>query len=66
MTLALAKEQLRYTPEQLQQLSQQIRQGDLTAVLKLYEDDIKRPLKSAITGTLLRSLFIQIQKAKVR
>ncbi|OBZ71735.1 putative endo-beta-1,4-glucanase D [Grifola frondosa] len=31
----------------------------------IYEEDIKNPVKSAIQGTLLRSLFIQVQKAKV-
>lgn len=66
MTISLAKEKLHYSSEQLESLSGQIRMGDLTPVLKLYEQDIKSPLKSAVTGTLLRSLFIQIQKAKVR
>ncbi|KAF8073730.1 NCA2-domain-containing protein [Lyophyllum atratum] len=65
MTLSLAKEQLKYSPEQLEALSQQIRRGDLTPVLRIYEDDIKSPLKSAVSGTLLRSVFIQVQKAKV-
>jgi nuclear-control-of-ATPase protein 2 len=65
MTLSLAKDELHYEPEQLATLSQQIKLGDLTPVLQLYEKDIKRPLKSALTGTLLRSVFIQIQKAKV-
>ncbi|KAJ7076389.1 NCA2-domain-containing protein [Mycena belliarum] len=65
MTLALARDELHYTPTQLSALAQQIRVGDLTPVLQLYEEDIKRPLKSAVTGTLLRSVFIQVQKAKV-
>ncbi|KAG1885102.1 NCA2-domain-containing protein [Suillus subluteus] len=65
MTLALAREKLGYGSTQLEALSQQIRQGDLTAVLKIYEEDIKNPVKSAISGTLLRSMFIQVQKAKV-
>ncbi|THV03904.1 NCA2-domain-containing protein [Dendrothele bispora CBS 962.96] len=66
MSLALAKEQLHYGPEQLEQLSQRIKVGDLTPILKLYEDDIRSPLKSAVTGTLLRTVFIQVQKAKVK
>lgn len=66
MALALAKDELHYTPEQLVSLSRQIKLGDLTPVLRIYEEDIKRPLKSAIAGTLLRSVFIQVQKAKVR
>lgn len=65
MTLALAKEKLSYDSTQLEALSHQIRQGDLTAVLKIYEEDIKNPVKSALSGTLLRSMFIQVQKAKV-
>lgn len=65
MSLALAKEKLSYDSTQLEALSQHIRQGDLTAVLKIYEEDIKYPVKSAISGTLLRSMFIQVQKAKV-
>jgi nuclear control of ATPase protein 2 len=65
MALALAKEKLNYTPEQMIALSGQIRQGDLTPVMQIYEDDIRSPLKSAIGGTLLRTLLVQVQKAKV-
>ncbi|RPD62206.1 NCA2-domain-containing protein [Lentinus tigrinus ALCF2SS1-7] len=65
MTLALAQEKLNYAPPQLQALSRQVQTGDLTAVMQIYEEDIKSPLKSAVQGTLLRSLFIQVQKAKV-
>ncbi|KAJ6601330.1 NCA2-domain-containing protein [Mycena vulgaris] len=65
MTLSLARDQLHYDSAQLTALSKQIRLGDLTPVLQLYEEDIKRPVKSALTGTLLRSMFIQVQKAKV-
>lgn len=65
MTLALAKDELNYGPEQLAALSKQIKVGDLTPVLHLYEEDIKHPLKSALMGTLLRSVFVQVQKAKV-
>jgi nuclear-control-of-ATPase protein 2 len=65
MTLSLAKDELHYGPEQLATLSKQIKVGDLTPVLQLYEEDIKSPLKSALTGTLLRSVFVQVQKAKV-
>ena len=65
MTLSLAREKLNYSQEQLASLSQQIRVGDLTPILQIYEEDIKNPLKSVVTGTLLRSLFVQVQKAKV-
>ena len=65
MTLSLAREKLNYSQDQLASLSQQIRVGDLTPILQIYEEDIKNPLKSVVTGTLLRSLFVQVQKAKV-
>jgi nuclear-control-of-ATPase protein 2 len=65
MTLALAQDKLYYNQDQLASLSKQIRLGDLTPILQIYEEDIKNPVKSAVSGTLLRSVFIQIQKAKV-
>lgn len=65
MALALAKEKLNYSAEQLDAFATKIRSGDLTPILEIYEEDIKRPMKSAVTGTLLRSVFVQVQKAKV-
>jgi len=65
MALSLAKDKLYYSSTQLQNLSNAVRQGDLTPILRVYEEDIRTPVKSAVTGTLLRSLFIQVQKAKV-
>lgn len=65
MALALAKEKLNYSSEQLDAFTTKIRAGDLTPILEIYEEDIKRPVKSAVTGTLLRSVFVQVQKAKV-
>lgn len=66
MALALAREKLHYDPVQMDALSRQIQLGDLTPVMQIYEEDIKSPFKSAVGGTLLRTLFIQVQKAKVR
>ena len=65
MALSLAKDKLYYSSSQLKDLSNAVRQGDLTPILRIYEEDIRTPVKSAVTGTLLRSLFIQVQKAKV-
>ena len=65
MALSLAKDKLYYTPSQLKNLSNAVQQGDLTPILRIYEEDIRQPFRSAVTGTLLRSLFIQVQKAKV-
>lgn len=66
MALALARDKLHYNEYQLALLSKKSGLGDLTAVLEIYEEDIKSPFKSAVAGTLLRSVFLQIQKAKVR
>ena len=65
MALSLAKDKLYYSSSQLENLSNSVRQGDLTPILRIYEEDIRTPFKSAVMGTLLRSLFIQVQKAKV-
>jgi nuclear-control-of-ATPase protein 2 len=65
MALALAHEKLNYSADQLSALAADIRLGDLTPVQQIYEEDIKSPLRSVVSGTLLRSVFIQVQKAKV-
>ncbi|EJU03141.1 NCA2-domain-containing protein [Dacryopinax primogenitus] len=65
MAVSLAADKLKYTPEQQAELGSSIRAGDLTAVLRIYEEDIKAPLRSAIGGTLIRTLLIQVQKLKV-
>ncbi|PPQ98986.1 hypothetical protein CVT26_014412 [Gymnopilus dilepis] len=65
MTLDLARDALHLSPPQLAALSERVRMGDLTPVMEAYEEDIRTPLRSAIRGTLLRNVFIQVQKAKV-
>jgi nuclear-control-of-ATPase protein 2 len=42
-----------------------VREGDLSPVLRAYESDLRNPIRSALTGTLIRTLLIQIQKTKV-
>ena len=65
MCLELARDKLNYSSEQMDALTERIRVGDLTTVMQIYEENIKSPLKSAVAGTLLRTLFVQVQKAKV-
>ncbi|KAF8271927.1 ATP synthase regulation protein NCA2-domain-containing protein [Lactarius quietus] len=65
MALSLARDKLNYSPAQLDDLSIKLRHGDLTPILQIYEKDIKNPVRSAISGTLLRTVFVQVQKAKV-
>lgn len=65
MAEAMARDKLNYTAEQLAQLSVQVRAGDLGPVLRVYEEELKTPVKSAISGSLVRALLIQVQKTKV-
>ncbi|CDZ96309.1 Nuclear control of ATP synthase 2 [Phaffia rhodozyma] len=65
MVIDLAREKKAYTEVELVSLSRRVREGDLSDVLKLYEEDMKSPLKNAIAGSLVRSLLIQVQKTKV-
>ncbi|KAJ3012623.1 Nuclear control of ATPase protein 2 [Thoreauomyces humboldtii] len=50
---------------QLQHVAEQAQKGDLSVVLQRYAEEIKSPLKNAMSGDLIRALLIQIQKAKV-
>lgn len=54
-----------YTPDQIADIRVKVREGDLSAVLRAYEKDIQSPAKSAIFGSLVHALLIQIQKTKV-
>ncbi|ANB14919.1 Nca2p [Sugiyamaella lignohabitans] len=46
-------------------LQTKVVQGDLTDVLVNYEKQIQTPIRSIVNGELIRSLLIQVQKAKV-
>lgn len=41
MVIDLAKDKKHYSPDELANLSRRVREGDLTDVLKLYEEDMK-------------------------
>ncbi|WFD34291.1 Nuclear control of ATPase protein 2 [Malassezia cuniculi] len=45
--------------------SKRVRNGDLTPVMELYEAQIREPMRSVFSGTLIRSVLVQVQKAKV-
>lgn len=47
------------------ELDKLVSNGDLTPVMKDYENDIKEPLRNLIRGKLTRALLIQLQKTKV-
>ncbi|KAL2836033.1 ATP synthase regulation protein NCA2-domain-containing protein [Aspergillus pseudoustus] len=46
-------------------ISDKVREGDLTPVLKAYEKDLRSPFIGTVRGDLVRALLIQIQKTKV-
>lgn len=49
----------------LDKLTQQIKHGQLDQFMAIYEKQIDKPLQNLLTGKLLRSILIQIQKTKV-
>jgi nuclear control of ATPase protein 2 len=52
-------------PDALEIVANGVREGDLSPVLRAYEADLQTPLRSAVTGTLIQTLLIQVQKTKV-
>lgn len=46
-------------------ITNNVREGDLTPVLKAYERDLRSPFVGTVRGDLIRALLIQIQKTKV-
>jgi len=62
MVIDFARDNLQLSPEELVGISNKIREGDLSIVLKAYEQELKKPFKSTITGHLVRTLLIQVQK----
>lgn len=51
--------------EQLDLIRAHVKEGDLSPVLRAYEQELRRPFVGAIRGELVRALLIQIQKTKV-
>ncbi|GKZ40056.1 nuclear control of ATPase protein 2, partial [Aspergillus brasiliensis] len=54
-----------YDASDTQIITAKVREGDLTPVLKAYENDLRSPFVGTIKGDLVRALLIQIQKTKV-
>ncbi|PLB50516.1 NCA2-domain-containing protein [Aspergillus steynii IBT 23096] len=46
-------------------VTEKVREGDLTPVLRAYERDLRNPFIGTVKGDLVRALLIQIQKTKV-
>ncbi|KAF7558402.1 hypothetical protein G7046_g5755 [Stylonectria norvegica] len=50
---------------QVAEIRSKVAEGDVTPVLRAFEQDLQRPFMGAIRGDLVRSLLIQVQKTKV-
>jgi nuclear-control-of-ATPase protein 2 len=53
------------TEAQLAEIRIKVAEGDVTPVLKAFEQDLRSPFLGAVRGDLVRSLLIQVQKTKV-
>lgn len=53
------KERYGWGPEEVALATGRVKQGDLTEVLKAWEQEIKTPFRSAVGGSLIRALLIQ-------
>ncbi|CAO3638005.1 unnamed protein product [Mucor fragilis] len=65
MVIGFAKDNLHMPEHELSQLAIDIREGDMSVLLKEYEKEIKNPLRNVIAGDLLQTILIQVQKTKV-
>ncbi|CAO3642350.1 unnamed protein product [Mucor hiemalis] len=65
MVVGFAKDNLHLSQDELAKLALDIREGDMSVLLKEYEKEIKNPLKNFVTGDLLQAILIQVQKTKV-
>ncbi|KAI1313884.1 Nuclear control of ATPase protein 2 [Mortierella claussenii] len=65
MVLDFGKGHYKLGPDELSSLSQAVHNGDISMVMRAYEQDIKTPFQGAIKGNLVQTFLIQIQKTKV-
>lgn len=64
MVMDLGKDYYHLDGAQLQELKKKVNAGDLESVLKVYESEMRSPIKNALFGYLIRTLLIQVQKTK--
>ncbi|KAF9547867.1 Nuclear control of ATPase protein 2 [Mortierella hygrophila] len=65
MVLAFGKDNYNMGLEELEALSKAVHNGDISVIMRAYENELKTPLKGAVAGHLVQTLLIQIQKTKV-
>lgn len=52
MVTEFARDHYRLPEDQVETLISRVREGDMSVILKAYEEEIKRPLKNALKGML--------------
>lgn len=50
---------------QIAEIRSKVAEGDVTPVLRAFQQDMRKPLSGVMRGDLVRSLLIQVQKTKV-
>ncbi|KAJ3401069.1 hypothetical protein CcCBS67573_g07179 [Chytriomyces confervae] len=65
MVVEFAKDHGVLSGTDLEAIRGRAERGDLSVVLRSYEDELKHPISGALKGDLVRSLLIQVQKSKV-
>ncbi|KAK4513745.1 40S ribosomal protein [Mucor velutinosus] len=65
MVAEFARDHYQLPEDQVGGLISRVREGDMSMILKAYEEEIKHPLKNAVKGDLIQTLLIQVQKTKV-
>jgi hypothetical protein len=63
MVVSFAQKQ--YPDISTDSVTSQVRQGDVTLLLRKYEEELQSPLRNVFTGNLVTMLLIQVQKSKV-
>ncbi|KAJ3333904.1 Nuclear control of ATPase protein 2 [Blyttiomyces sp. JEL0837] len=65
MVMAFARDHGVSNIEDLSRISEKVQRGDLKIIMERYEDDLRNPIRNTVRGDLLRTVLIQVQKAKV-
>ncbi|CAO0792124.1 unnamed protein product [Mucor circinelloides] len=65
MVAEFARDHYQLPEDQVGSLIHRVREGDMSVILKAYEEEIKHPLRNAVKGDLIQTLLIQVQKTKV-
>lgn len=64
MVLDLGRDYYHLDDAGLVALKKRVNKGDMDDVLKVYEGEMRSPVKNAVMGSLVRTLLIQVQKTK--